>query len=99
MTPEILIGVDNEAIRFTLQMAEPWQAASSGNTWALTKMQVSNKINTVPPTTELELDCRRLPDQDPRQFFSELLANIKDESIETTRLMGLPLAIRLTLSL
>jgi acetylornithine deacetylase/succinyl-diaminopimelate desuccinylase-like protein len=56
----------------------------------------SNKINVVPPTAELELDCRLLPDQDSQKFLYELVAIINDESIEITRIMGFIPAIRKT---
>ena len=85
---DISMAVDNDAFMFTLQMDEPWLAALLSNTCALTEMKGSNKINVVPPTAELELDCRLLPDQDPQQFLSQLIAIINDDSIEITKIMG-----------
>ena len=96
MMSDISMAVDNDAFMFTLQMEEPWQAALLSNTCSLTKMKGSNKINVVPPTAELELDCRLLPDQDPQQFLSELVAIINDDSIEITRIMGFTPAISKT---
>ena len=93
MMSDISKAVNNDAFMFTLQMEEPWRAALLSNTCSLTMMKGSNKINVVPPTAELELDCRLLPDQDPEQFLSELVTIINDDSIEITRIMGFTPAI------
>jgi acetylornithine deacetylase/succinyl-diaminopimelate desuccinylase-like protein len=96
MMSDISMAVDNDAFMFTLQMEEPWQAVLLSNTCSLTKMKGSNKINVVPPTAELELDCRLLPDQAPQKFLSELEAIINNDSIEITRIMGFTSAISKT---
>jgi len=93
---DISRAVDNDTFMFTLQMEEPWRAALLSNTCSLTILKGSNKINVVPPTAELELDCRLLPDQDPQQFLSELVTIINDDSIEITRIMGFTPAISKT---
>ena len=88
--------VDNDDFMFTLQIEESWQAALLNNTCSLSKMKGSNKINVVPPTAELELDCRLLPDQNPLQFLSQLVAIINDDSIQNTRIMSFTPAISKT---
>jgi acetylornithine deacetylase/succinyl-diaminopimelate desuccinylase-like protein len=93
MMSDISRALDNDAFMFTLQMEEPWRAALLSNTCSLTTLKGSNKINVVPPTAELELDCRLLPDQDPQQFLSELVTIINDDNIEITRIMGFTPAI------
>ena len=96
MMSDISMAVDNNAFMFTLQIEEPWQAALLSNTCSLTTLKGSNKINVVPSTAELELDCRLLPDQDPEQFLSELVTIINDDNIEITRIMGFTPAISKT---
>ena len=59
-------------------------------------MKGSNKINVVPPTAELELDCRLVPDQDPQQLLSELVAIIHDDNVEITRIMCITRAVSMT---
>ena len=93
MMSDISRALDNDAFMFTLQMEEPWRAALLSNTCSLTTLKGSNKINVVPPTAELELDCRLLPDQYPQQFLSELVTIINDDNIEITRIMGFTPAI------
>ena len=82
------MAVDNEAFMSTLQTKELWQAAFQSNTFSLTTLKGSSKVNVVPATAELELDCRLLTDQIPRQLLSELVTIINDDSIEITGIMG-----------
>ena len=96
MMSDISIAADNDAFMFTLLMEEPWQAAFLSNTCSLTKIKVSNKINVVRSTAELELDCRLRPDQDPQQFLSELAAIINEDRIEITRIMDFTPAVSKT---
>ena len=42
------------------------------NTCNITRLGASDKINVVPTEAWAELDCRLLPDQDPREFLAEL---------------------------
>ena len=56
-------------------------------------MEGSNKINVVPPTAVLELDCRLLPDQDPQQLLYELVAIAHDYSVTITIIMGFTRAV------
>lgn len=96
MMSDISRAIDNDAFMFTLQMEEPWRAALLSNTCSLTTLKGSSKINVVPPTAELELDCRLLPDQNPEQFVSDLEIIINDDSIEITKIMGFTPAISKT---
>lgn len=86
-------AVKDESFMLSLQLEEPWRAALLSNTCSLTTLQGSNKINVVPPTAMLELDCRLLPDQDPGRFMEELRTIINDPNIEITRLMGFTPAV------
>ena len=80
-------AVKDEEFMLSLQLEEPWRAALLSNTCSLTTLQGSNKINVVPPTALLELDCRLLPDQDPEEFIHDLEIIINDPAIEITQLM------------
>ena len=42
------------------------------NTCNITRLGASDKINVVPTEAWAELDCRLLPDQNPREFLAEL---------------------------
>jgi acetylornithine deacetylase/succinyl-diaminopimelate desuccinylase-like protein len=86
-------AISNEPFMVTLRVEEPWRAALLSNTCSLTTLQGSNKINVVPPTAILELDCRLLPDQGPEQFIAELETIINDDQIEITRIMGFTPAV------
>ena len=96
MMSDISKAVDNEAFMFTLQMEEPWRAALLSNTCSPTTLMGSSKINVVPPTAKLELDCRLLPDEEPLQFLSELATIINDDNIKITKIMGFTPAISKT---
>ena len=86
-------AIENEPFMLSLQSEEPWRAALLSNTCSLTTLQGSNKINVVPPTAALELDCRLLPDQDPEVFVRNLEVIINDSNIEITRIMGFTPAV------
>jgi acetylornithine deacetylase/succinyl-diaminopimelate desuccinylase-like protein len=86
-------AIGNEAFLTSLQLDEPWRAALLSNTCSYTTLTGSNKINVVPPTAVLELDCRLLPDEDPDRFVDELTAIINDPHIEISRIMGFSAAV------
>jgi len=66
------------------------------NTCSQTTLTGSSKINVVPPTAKLELDCRLLPDEEPLQLLSELATIINDDNIKITNIMGFTPAISKT---
>ena len=86
-------AIGNEAFMLTLQLEEPWRAALLSNTCSITTLRGSPKINVVPPTAVLELDCRLLPDQDPDRFMQKLITIINDDQIEMTKIMGFTPAV------
>ncbi len=85
---DISKALDNEGFMLALQLDEPWRAALLGNTCSLTTLEGSNKINVVPPTASLELDCRLLPDQNPDEFVAKLETIINDDQIQITRILS-----------
>lgn len=86
-------AVKDEGFMTSLQLEEPWRAALLRNTCSYTVLEGSAKINVVPPTASLELDCRLLPDQDPDAFVAELTAIINDPKIEIIRILGFTPAV------
>ncbi len=76
-----------------LQLREPGSVALLHNTCSITRMSGSNKINVVPPTASIELDCRLLPDQNPDEFLSELEHIINDDHITIKTIMGFTPAV------
>ena len=90
---DIASAVSDENFMLALQLEQPWQAALLSNTCSLTTLKGSSKINVVPPTAVLELDCRLLPDQNPDEFIQQLAAIINDPNIEIHRIMGFTPAV------
>ena len=76
-----------------LQLREPGSVALLHNTCSITRMSGSNKINVVPPTASIELDCRLLPDQNPDEFLGELEHIINDDHITIKTIMGFTPAV------
>lgn len=89
-------AINNEAFMLSLQLEEPWRAALLSNTCSLTTLEGSNKINVVPPTATLELDCRLLPDQNPENFLEDLHTIVNDTNIEITQIMAFTPAVSRT---
>jgi len=79
-----------------LQMNEPGSVALLHNTCSITRLSGSNKINVVPPTASIELDCRLLPDQDPDEFLTELALIVNDQQIDIETIMGFTPAVSST---
>jgi acetylornithine deacetylase/succinyl-diaminopimelate desuccinylase-like protein len=71
-----------------LQLTNPRAHSLLRNTCSLTRLEGSNKINVVPTEASIELDCRLLPDQDPKQFINELALIINDPNIDIEKIMG-----------
>lgn len=62
------------------------------NTCTVTRLTGSHKINVLPPKASAEIDCRLLPDEDPRrveQLIAEkLLGEDEDEGVNIRRLLS-----------
>ena len=80
--------INNEAFMHSLKVEEPWRAALLSNTCSLTTLKGSSKINVIPPSAMLELDCRLLPGEDPEAFVTRLEHVIGDPKIAITRIMS-----------
>lgn len=93
MMAHISSAVTNEAFMLALQMDQPGRAALLSNTCSPTTMTGSGKINVVPSTAILELDCRLLPDQDPDAFLAGLKTIINDDQITIERLLSFSPAV------
>lgn len=81
-------SINDDAFVAGLRLDEPGTAALLSNTCSITRLEGSSKINVVPPTASLELDCRLLPDQDPQMFVDQLTTIINDPHIEITKILG-----------
>ena len=60
---------------------EPWSAAMTRDTIALTQLNAGYKPNVIPERAEAVLDCRLLPDTKPRAFIEQLTKKIDDPGI------------------
>jgi acetylornithine deacetylase/succinyl-diaminopimelate desuccinylase-like protein len=78
-----------------LQEFQPSLHTLTRNTCSITRLMGSNKINVVPPEAGAELDCRLLPDQDPKAFIAELQEVLGPE-VEIQKLMGFTPAVSTT---
>ena len=70
--------------------ANPRQNAQVRNTISLTVLASGAKTNVIPPEASAELDVRLLPDQDPKQFLSEITQVIADDKIRVETLLSFP---------
>jgi acetylornithine deacetylase/succinyl-diaminopimelate desuccinylase-like protein len=59
-------------------------------------LEGSSKINVVPPSASAQIDCRLVPDQDPKAFVEELRSVVNDPSIEIENIMGFTPAVSTT---
>jgi acetylornithine deacetylase/succinyl-diaminopimelate desuccinylase-like protein len=62
------------------------------NTCSITRLGGSDKINVVPPAAWAEIDCRLLPDQDPKLFLAEL-GRVLGDDIQVEVIMGFTPAV------
>jgi acetylornithine deacetylase/succinyl-diaminopimelate desuccinylase-like protein len=89
-------AVKDAAFMAGLHLQQPGTVALLRNTCSVTSMTGSNKINVVPPTASIELDCRLLPDQDPAAFLAALGHIISDPNISMEQIMGFSPAVSST---
>jgi acetylornithine deacetylase/succinyl-diaminopimelate desuccinylase-like protein len=64
-----------------LLQQEPWSAAMTRDTVALTMLDGGYKPNVIPERAEAVLDCRLLPDTKPEAFIEQLSKTIDDPAI------------------
>lgn len=76
-----------------LHRTNPSLHALTRNTCAVTRLEASTKINVVAPAATAELDCRLLPDQEPRAFIRELRKRLDQPSISIEVLLSFKAAI------
>lgn len=79
-----------------LKLRNPGYHALLRNTCSITRLEGSSKINVIPAEVHAELDCRLLPDQDPKEFVAQLQTIINDEKISIERIMGFTPAVSKT---
>jgi acetylornithine deacetylase/succinyl-diaminopimelate desuccinylase-like protein len=75
-----------------LQRDDPSLHTLIRNTCSITRLGGSDKINVVPPEAWAEIDCRLLPDQDPKLFLAEL-GRVLGDDIQVEVIMGFTPAV------
>jgi acetylornithine deacetylase/succinyl-diaminopimelate desuccinylase-like protein len=75
-----------------LQRENPGLHTLIRNTCSMTRLGGSDKINVVPAEAWAEIDCRLLPDQDPKAFINEL-RGVLGPDIEIETLLGFTSAV------
>ena len=68
-----------------LLQQEPWSAAMTRDTVALTMLDGGYKPNVIPERAEAVLDCRLLPDTKPEAFIEQLRKTIDDPERSRSR--------------
>jgi acetylornithine deacetylase/succinyl-diaminopimelate desuccinylase-like protein len=89
-------AVRDTAFLHRLQLENPFLAALTRNTCAITRLEGSSKINVVPPQATAEVDCRLLPDQDPDAFLKNLETVINDPKVRVEKIMAFSPAVSTT---
>lgn len=64
-----------------LLQGEPWSAAMTRDTIALTMLEAGYKPNVIPERASATLDCRLLPDTVPQAFIAQLKKTIDDPDV------------------
>jgi acetylornithine deacetylase/succinyl-diaminopimelate desuccinylase-like protein len=83
LTPDVLAD---------LQRDDPTLHSLVRNTCSITRLAGSDKINVVPPEARAEIDCRLLPDQDPKVFLAEV-GRVVGSDIRIETIMGFTPAV------
>ncbi len=71
-------------------LLDPYNAALVQDTITPTVLVGSSKTNVIPRTAIAELDCRLLPDTDPRAFLQSVIDTIADPGIEVEVTLDFP---------
>jgi len=79
-----------------LQLHDPALHSLTRNTCSITMLEGSSKINVVPPSASAQVDCRLVPDQDPKAFVEELRSIVNDPEVEIETIMGFTPAVSTT---
>lgn len=85
--------ITNPLALLKLQADAPGFAALTRNTCSITMLEGSSKINVVPTEASAQVDCRLLPDQDPKAFLDELTAVLNEPAIRIEQVMGFSPAV------
>lgn len=83
---------DRDFLRL-LELKAPWSHALLRDACSVTRLSASDKINVVPTEAHAEVDCRLLPDRDPRAFVRDLEILIGDPLVSVEVLMSFTPAI------
>jgi acetylornithine deacetylase/succinyl-diaminopimelate desuccinylase-like protein len=92
---DIAAAVRTPGVVAEFQRDDPTLHTLVRNTCAITRLGGSNKINVVPPEAWAEVDCRLLPDQDPKQFLADL-GGVLGADIQVETIIGFTPAVSST---
>ncbi|MFZ0887742.1 MAG: M20/M25/M40 family metallo-hydrolase [Candidatus Binataceae bacterium] len=71
-------------------LSGPGQAAMVRDTFTPTMLTASSKINVIPSTAWVELDCRLLPGDDPAGAIGTIRKLVADDSIRIDQILNFP---------
>ena len=89
---DIATAIRTPGVVAELQRDDPSRHTLIRNTCSITRLGGSAKINVVPPEAWAEIDCRLLPDQDPKLFLAEL-GRIVGNDVQVEVIMGFTPAV------
>jgi acetylornithine deacetylase/succinyl-diaminopimelate desuccinylase-like protein len=89
---DIATAIQTPGVVAELQRDDPALHTLVRNTCSITRLGGSAKINVVPPEAWAEIDCRLLPDEDPKLFLAEL-GRVLGEDIQVETIMGFTPAV------
>ena len=92
---DIATAIRTPGVLAELQRDDPSRHTLVRNTCSITRLGGSDKINVVPPEAWAEIDCRLLPDQDPKLFLAEL-GRVLGGAITIETIMGFTPAVSST---
>ena len=92
---DIATAIRTPGVLAELQRDDPSRHTLVRNTCSITRLGGSDKINVVPPEAWAEIDCRLLPDQDPKLFLAEL-GRVLGGDIKIETIMGFTPAVSST---
>ena len=92
---DIATAIRTPGVLAELQRDDPSRHTLVRNTCSITRLGGSDKINVVPPEAWAEIDCRLLPDQDPKLFLAEL-GRVLGDDIKIETIMGFTPAVSST---
>ena len=93
---DIKTSIKEEGFLSELQEFSPSYHALTRDTFPLTMLQGSQKINVVPPVAQAEVDCRMLPDRTAEEFIQDFEDLVEPAGVEVELILAFAPAVSST---